>query len=109
MTRQCPYLGRYEIVSVMHWHSADNVEDTLGVDGELSIANVVEVQDVRVTSTPFPRRCHHERVRWLDIGCRTPDRMEFATSCSDEALSGKILYYSLSFALIFVSTVYTSN
>lgn len=87
MTRQCPYLGRYEIVSVMHWHSADNVEDTLGVDGELSIANVVEVQDVRVTSTPFPRRCHHERVRWLDIGCRTPDRMEFATSCSDEALS----------------------
>ncbi|XP_047353947.1 uncharacterized protein LOC124950759 [Vespa velutina] len=87
MTRQCPYLGHYEIVSVMYWHSADNVEDTVGVDGEVSIANVVEVKDVRVTSTPFPRRCHHERVRWLDIGCRTPDRMEFATSCSDEALS----------------------
>ncbi|KAK2583583.1 hypothetical protein KPH14_009527 [Odynerus spinipes] len=87
MTRQCPYLGRYEIVSVMHWHSGEAVEDTLGLDGEVSIANVVEVQDVRVTSTPFPRRCHHERVRWLDIGCRTPDRMEFATSCSDEALS----------------------
>ncbi|XP_015171303.1 PREDICTED: uncharacterized protein LOC107063752 isoform X2 [Polistes dominula] len=87
MTRQCPYLGRYEIVSVVQWHSADNVEDTLEVDGELSIANVVKVQNVRVTSTPFPRRCHHERVRWLDIGCRTPDRMEFTTSCSDEALS----------------------
>ncbi|KAI4501038.1 hypothetical protein M0802_003841 [Mischocyttarus mexicanus] len=84
MTRQCPYLGRYEIVSVVHWHNTDDDEDTLGMD----IANVVEVhQEVRVTSTPFPRRCHNERVRWLDIGCRTPDRMEFATSCSDESLS----------------------
>lgn len=86
MTRQCPNLGRYEIVSLFRPPNADSVEDILAVDGEQNVANVAEVHDVRVPSTPFPKQCHHGSVRRLDIGCRTPDRMEFATSCSDEAL-----------------------
>ncbi|EFN82303.1 hypothetical protein EAI_09278 [Harpegnathos saltator] len=90
MTRQCPNLGRYEIVSLFRPPNADNVEDILAVDGEQNVANAAEVHDVRMPSTPFPRQCHHGSVRRLDIGCRTPDRMEFATSCSDEALSGQI-------------------
>lgn len=89
MTRQCPNLGRYEIVSLFRPPNTDNVEDILAADGEQNVANAAEVHDVRVPSTPFPRQCHHGSVRRLDIGCRTPDRMEFATSCSDEALSGK--------------------
>lgn len=88
ITRQCPNLGRYEIVSVLH--SYNSVEDILGVDGEQNMANAAEVQDVRVTSTPYPGRCRYGSVRRLDIGCKTPDRMEFAT-CSDETPSGKIL------------------
>lgn len=88
-TRQCPNLGRYEIVSLFRPPNADNVESVLAVDGEQSVANAAEVHDVRVPSTAFPSQCHHGSVRRLDIGCRTPDRMEFATSCSDEALSGK--------------------
>jgi len=89
MTRQCPNLGRYEIVSLFRSPNADNIEDILAADSEQSVANAAEVHDVRVPSTPLPRQCHHGSVRRLDIGCRTPDRMEFATSCSDEALSGK--------------------
>jgi len=89
MTRQCPNLGRYEIVSLFRPPNADNVESVLAVDGEQNIANAAEVHDGRVPSTAFPSQCHHGSVRRLDIGCRTPDRMEFATSCSDEALSGK--------------------
>lgn len=88
MTRQCPNLGRYEIVSLFRPPNADNVESVLAVD-EQNVANAAEVHDVRVPSTAFPSQCHHGSVRRLDIGCRTPDRMEFATSCSDEALSGK--------------------
>ncbi|XP_011338027.2 uncharacterized protein LOC105279739 [Ooceraea biroi] len=87
MTRQCPNLGRYEIVSLFRSPNADNIEDILAADGEQNVANAAEVHDVRVPSTPLPRQCHHGSVRRLDIGCRTPDRMEFATSCSDEALS----------------------
>ncbi|XP_012059046.1 PREDICTED: LOW QUALITY PROTEIN: uncharacterized protein LOC105622233 [Atta cephalotes] len=87
MTRQCPNLGRYEIVSLFRPPNADNVESVLAVDGEQNIANAAEVHDGRVPSTAFPSQCHHGSVRRLDIGCRTPDRMEFATSCSDEALS----------------------
>ncbi|XP_076684743.1 uncharacterized protein LOC143377407 [Andrena cerasifolii] len=87
MTRQCPNLGRYEIVSVLHSHTGDRAEDTLGVDGEQNIANVAEVQDIRVTSTPYPGRCRYGSVRRLDIGCKIPDRMEFVTSCSDETPS----------------------
>ncbi|KAL6257622.1 hypothetical protein P5V15_011200 [Pogonomyrmex californicus] len=87
MTRQCPNLGRYEIVSLFRPPNADNVENVLTVDGEQNVANAAEVHDVRVPSTAFPSQCHHGSVRRLDIGCRTPDRMEFATSCSDEALS----------------------
>ncbi|KAK1123682.1 hypothetical protein K0M31_008380 [Melipona bicolor] len=83
ITRQCPNLGRYEIVSVLHNHNSDKAENILGVDGE-PMANAAEVQDVRVTSTPNPGRCRYGSVRRLDIGCKTPDRMEFATSCSDE-------------------------
>lgn len=71
-------------------HSYNSVEDILGVDGDQSMANAAEVQDVRVTSTPYPGRCRYGSVRRLDIGCKTPDRMEFATSCSDETPSGKI-------------------
>lgn len=65
------------------------------MDGE-PMVNAAEVQDVRVTSTPYPGRCRYR----LDIGCKTPDRMEFATSCNDETPPGKIsccnflLYYS---------------
>ena len=88
ITRQCPNLGRYEIVSVLHNHNSDKAEDILGVDGE-PMANAAEVQDVRVTSTPNPGRCRYGSVRRLDIGCKTPDRMEFATSCSDETPAGK--------------------
>ncbi|XP_020284906.1 uncharacterized protein LOC109855264 [Pseudomyrmex gracilis] len=87
MTRQCPNLGRYEIVSLVRSTNADSVENVLAVDGEQHVANAAEMHDVRVPSTPFPSQCHHGSVRRLDIGCRTPDRMEFATSCSDEALS----------------------
>ncbi|KYQ47131.1 hypothetical protein ALC60_13877 [Trachymyrmex zeteki] len=87
MTRQCPNLGRYEIVSLFRPPNADNVESVLAVDGEQNVANAAEVHDGRVPSTAFPTQCHHGSVRRLDIGCRTPDRMEFATSCSDEALS----------------------
>ncbi|XP_053982223.1 uncharacterized protein LOC128892926 [Hylaeus anthracinus] len=87
MNRHCPNLGRYEIVSVIHSHTNENADDILGVDGEPNMANVAEVQDVRVTSTPFPGRCRYGSVRRLDIGCKRPDRMEFATSCSDEAPS----------------------
>lgn len=90
VTRQCPNLGRYEIVSVMDSRRNDHAEDKLGVDGEQDIANAAEVQDVRVTTTPYPVRCRYGSVRRLDIGCKTPDRMEFATSCSNEAPSGKI-------------------
>ncbi|XP_029158756.1 uncharacterized protein LOC114931019 isoform X1 [Nylanderia fulva] len=86
-TRQCPNLGRYEIVSLFRPPHADNVENLLAADGEQSVANAAEVHDVRVPSTPSPSQCHHGSVRRLDIGCRAPDRMEFATSCSDEALS----------------------
>ncbi|XP_076221322.1 uncharacterized protein LOC116424529 isoform X2 [Nomia melanderi] len=87
MTRQCPNLGRYEIVSVLHSHQNDNPDDMLGGDGEPNVANAAEVQDGRVTSTPYPGRCRYGSVRRLEIGCKTPDRMEFATSCSDEAPS----------------------
>ncbi|XP_076300655.1 uncharacterized protein LOC143218918 isoform X2 [Lasioglossum baleicum] len=86
-TRQCPNLGRYEIVSVLHSHTSDNSEDLLGVDGDPNMANAAEVQDGTVTSTPYPARCRYGSVRRLEIGCKTPDRMEFATSCSDEAPS----------------------
>ncbi|XP_068986355.1 uncharacterized protein [Bombus flavifrons] len=79
ITKQCPNLGRYKIVSVLHNHNGDKAEDILGVDGE-PMVNAAEVQDVRVTSTPYPGRCRYR----LDIGCKTPDRMEFATSCNDE-------------------------
>jgi len=89
MTKHCPNLGRYEIVSLFRPPNADNVESVLAVDGEQNVANAAEVHDVRVPSTAVPSQCHHGSVRRLDIGCRTPDRMEFATSCSDEALSGK--------------------
>lgn len=74
-------------------HSYNSVEDILGVDGDQSMANAAEVQDVRVTSTPYPGRCRYGSVRRLDIGCKTPDRMEFATSCSDETPSGKIFLF----------------
>lgn len=87
MNRHCPNLGRYEIVSMIHSHTNENAEDILGVDGEQNIANAAEVQDVRVTSTPYPGRCRYGSIRRLDIGCKRPDRMEFATSCSDETPS----------------------
>lgn len=99
ITRQCPNLGRYEIVSVLH--SYNSVEDILGVDGEQNMANAAEVQDVRVTSTPYPGRCRYGSVRRLDIGCKTPDRMEFAT-CSDETPSGKILGEFFFFKMLIV-------
>lgn len=104
MTRQCPNLGRYEIVSLVRPTNADSVENVLAVDGEQHVANAAEMHDVRVPSTPFPSQCHHGSVRRLDIGCRTPDRMEFATSCSDEALSGKDLYCVVS-AILFQNVV----
>lgn len=85
ITRQCPNLGRYEVVSLLH--SNENPEGVLAGDGEQNMANAAEVQDVRVTSTPYPARCRYGSVRRLDIGCKTPDRMEFATSCSDETPS----------------------
>ncbi|XP_076236438.1 uncharacterized protein LOC143180532 [Calliopsis andreniformis] len=85
VTRQCPNLGRYEIVSVMHSRTNDHAEDKLGIDGEQNIANAAEVQDVRVTSTPYPGRCRYGSVSRLDIGCKIPDRMEFA--CSDDTPS----------------------
>ncbi|XP_076757456.1 uncharacterized protein LOC143427313 [Xylocopa sonorina] len=87
ITRQCPNLGRYEIVSVLHSQNGDSDEDMLAVEGEQNMANAAEVQDVRVTPTPYPGRCRYGSVRQLDIGCKTPDRMEFATSCSDETPS----------------------
>ncbi|XP_076397641.1 uncharacterized protein LOC100884026 isoform X2 [Megachile rotundata] len=87
MTKQCPNLGRYEIVSVLHSHVGENPDEILGEEDEQNIANAAEVQDVRVTSTPYPGRCRYGSVRRLDIGCKTPDRMEFATSCSDESPS----------------------
>ncbi|OAD57436.1 hypothetical protein WN48_01987, partial [Eufriesea mexicana] len=87
ITRQCPNLGRYEIVSVLHSHNGHNAKDILSVDNEQNMANAAEVQDVRVTSTLYPGRCRYGSVRRLDIGCKTPDRMEFATSCSDETPS----------------------
>ncbi|KZC07858.1 hypothetical protein WN55_09844 [Dufourea novaeangliae] len=85
MTRQCPNLGRYKIVSVFHAHSNDSSDDILGGGGRQNVANAAEVQDARVTPTPNPTRCRYGSVRQLDIGCKTPDRMEFASSCSDEA------------------------
>ncbi|CAK9819189.1 hypothetical protein ANTQUA_LOCUS10087 [Anthophora quadrimaculata] len=51
------------------------------------MANTAEVQDVRVTPTLYPGPCRYGSVRRLDIGCKTPDRMEFATSCRDETPS----------------------
>ncbi|XP_078041794.1 uncharacterized protein LOC144472508 [Augochlora pura] len=87
MSRQCPNLGRYEIVSVLHSHSSDNADDLLGVDGDPNMANAAEVQDGTATLTPYPSRCEYGSVRRLDIGCKRPDRMEFATSCSNEAPS----------------------
>ncbi|XP_043252057.1 uncharacterized protein LOC122397169 [Colletes gigas] len=87
MNRHCPNLGRYEIVSMIHSHTNENAEDILSIDGDQSIANAAEVHDVRVTSTPYPGRCRYGSVRRLDIGCKRPDRMEFATSCSDETPS----------------------
>lgn len=80
---------------------ADNVENLLAADGEQNVANAAEMHDVRMPSTPFPSQCHHGSVRRLDIGCRTPDRMEFATSCSDEVLSGKNYLFSPSVILLF--------
>lgn len=59
------------------------------MDGE-PMVNAAEVQDVRVTSTPYPGRCRYR----LDIGCKTPDRMEFATSCNDETPPGNISWYN---------------
>lgn len=100
MTRQCPNLGRYEIVSLFRPPNADNVESVLAADGEQNVANAAEVHDVRVPSTAFPSQCHQGSVRRLDIGCRTPDRMEFATSCSDEALSGKSMLYATVFRFV---------
>lgn len=82
-------------------HSYNSVEDILGVDGEQNMANAAEVQDVRVTSTPYPGRCRYGSVRRLDIGCKTPDRMEFAT-CSDETPSGKILGEFFFFKMLIV-------
>jgi len=88
MTRQCPNLGRYEIVSFRP-PNAENIENILAVDSEQHVINA-EVHAVRIPTTPFPpSQCHHNSVRRMDIGCRTPDRMEFALSCSDETLSGK--------------------
>ncbi|KOC61835.1 hypothetical protein WH47_06179 [Habropoda laboriosa] len=81
ITRQCPNLGRYEIVSVLHSRSNYNVDEALGLDGEQNMASAAEVQDVRVTPTLYPGSCRYGNVRRLDIGCKTPDRMEFATSC----------------------------
>lgn len=76
-------------MSVLHNHNGDKAEDILGVDGE-PMVNAAEVQDVRVTSTPYPGRCRYR----LDIGCKTPDRMEFATSCNDETPPGNISCYN---------------
>ncbi|KAG7212444.1 hypothetical protein KM043_012759 [Ampulex compressa] len=87
MTRQCPNFGRYEVVSLLPSRSFDNAEDVLGVDGEQNMVNAAEVQDAGVTSAPLLRPCNYDSVRRLDIGCKTPDRMELATSCIDEELS----------------------
>ncbi|XP_017793825.1 PREDICTED: LOW QUALITY PROTEIN: uncharacterized protein LOC108575519 [Habropoda laboriosa] len=90
ITRQCPNLGRYEIVSVLHSRSNYNVDEALGLDGEQNMASAAEVQDVRVTPTLYPGSCRYGNVRRLDIGCKTPDRMEFATSCRGDTPWGKI-------------------
>ncbi|XP_043280833.1 uncharacterized protein [Venturia canescens] len=94
-TRQCPYLGHYEVVYVMRSHVSEYAEENFIPDGEQRLSenddNVAQVQEVRITSTtPFPRPCHHTSLPGLDIGCERSDRMKFATSCSDEALSGNI-------------------
>lgn len=93
MTRQCPNLGRYEIVSFRP-PNAENIENILTVDSEQNGVINAELNAIRIPTTPFPpSQCHHNSVRRMDIGCRTPDRMEFALSCSDEALSGKDHHY----------------
>lgn len=87
MTRQCPNLGRYEIVSFRP-PKAESIENILTVDSEQQVINAAV--HAAGPTTPFsPSQCHHNSVRRMEIGCRTPDRMEFALSCSDEALSGK--------------------
>ncbi|XP_066584217.1 uncharacterized protein [Prorops nasuta] len=96
MTRQCPYLGRYEIrrssTDFPASGNSDYSDDILNFE-EQGGGNVAEVQDARATTSPFflPSRCNHESVRRLDIGCRSPDRMEYASSCAEETLSVEYL------------------
>ncbi|XP_023290432.1 uncharacterized protein LOC105703987 [Orussus abietinus] len=91
MDRQCPYLGRYEVVSIKRLQATSGAEEMSNTEVEIGSddENDARVQEVKLTSTlpPPAKQCHHGNVHGLDIGCRSPDRMEFATSCADEALS----------------------
>lgn len=94
-TRQCPYLGQYEVVFVMRAHvNGEYSAESFGPEGDEGLSqdedNVAQVRKVRMTSTtPFPMPCHATSLSALDIGCERSDRMKFPTSCSDETLSGK--------------------
>ncbi|XP_058793493.1 uncharacterized protein LOC131665560 isoform X1 [Phymastichus coffea] len=81
MTRQCPHLGRYDVVFVTKPPSND-YNDLWPPRAE----NVAEMRAAKATTTQLPTRCLHTSVEGLSIGCTKPDIMEFATDCTDKAL-----------------------
>ncbi|XP_014203491.1 uncharacterized protein LOC106635848 [Copidosoma floridanum] len=90
MTRQCPHLGRYNVVFVTNKPPAGGEPSVWSTRVHERIhgtyENVAEVRAVaEPTTTPLPVRCHHASVEGLNIGCTKPDLMEFATDCADKA------------------------
>lgn len=110
VTRQCPYLGRYDAVFASRprdhhqqqfYHQQRQQHQMqqnhgLNIDNAISgqINNGGNVAEVRTATLPTlkypPTRCHQANIDGLDIGCTKPDLMEFATDCSDKALFSKL-------------------
>jgi hypothetical protein len=97
ITRQCPYLGRYDVVFVTRPPGADHGDSwSPRVGNERSRItygeNVAEVRAAKLPTTPAPVRCHQASVDGLNIGCTEPDLMEFATDCTDKALFSEFVF-----------------
>ncbi|XP_015603491.1 uncharacterized protein LOC107271703 [Cephus cinctus] len=88
LSRTCPHFGRYEVISATKSRPIDYMEKVVAPESEQNPEEEVdsefpEVKASSPSSSPR-RRCDHANVRGLHIGCRSPDSMEFSTTCSDE-------------------------
>ena len=87
MTRQCPHLGRYDVVYV----TMPPTRDTNGAEhSRLNYGeNIAEVRATKMMTTLATPRCLQTGVDGLNIGCTRPDLMEFDTDCHDKAQYSK--------------------